>query len=392
MNDDPLTVSVSQLRVHALLEKTLCPSSNHRYNCKCVTLHRQYGPRLFKCNRFGCPFFRNGFETVSARDRHILIHDRPYKCDRPNCDFSHMGFASQARLNVHLTSHQKQGRGPATRPADVEEIDEVELMLLDAVKADDLDLVRDFRADITMLGEKFLLQAVKWSSREISEMLLDVCNNDSAINDKLLESALFAGNLEAVRILTRWGASPTRILGLPGNTSKVIELGSVELIKFLYPYYNTDFMDLQFLIPFGEPEPSEELRCIECLSLFLDWPNKQRELERCFNKNASSYRSIPIAKFLLRHGVHVDCERFTNNTALLRIAGNKTKRAAEFMKFLLESGANPRGEPSKDTRPLANRPGPRNISKWFGISWEQLVEESARKYAASSKQIEDETP
>ncbi|KAL8828541.1 MAG: hypothetical protein Q9191_002532 [Dirinaria sp. TL-2023a] len=170
VNEDPLTISTTQWRVHVLFEEILCSSpSNH------AAMKRQYGSRLFKCNRLGCPLFRTGFESKPERDRHLRSHNRPYKCDRPNCDFAQMGFGSQARLTAHLRYHEKPTEGFMAARTESYEDDELELVLLDAVKANDLDFVRD---DVPRFRKALLFEAVKSSSLAMLELLLQECDRE----------------------------------------------------------------------------------------------------------------------------------------------------------------------------------------------------------------------
>ena len=394
VNEDPLTISATQLRVHQLCEAALCPSTDHRQGCVCATMQRQYGSRLFKCNRFGCPYFRTGFEARSERDRHLRVHNRPYKCDRPNCDFSDMGFGSQARLNVHLQYHEKQAKKPAAHLANVDNEEDVKLIIFDAVKADDVDLVRDFIADVPRFSKQLLRQAVVSSSCGVLDVLLEACSSEEIIRSTVLEYAVRANNLEATRILLNWGASlKYSLMEVPNFDIMDIAMTtfSPEMIKLLlsHRYIHQRILRNEWINPVfdlslrSNLERSKVARYIQCLSLLPDWTDKRAAFEKCFVSNAQGPCSIAIAEFLLRNGVDINHRAKNRNTALFYASNKPTKTAAEFMKFLLESGADPLVPLTPNCRPLADQPGPRKISKWLGVSWEQLVEESRKKYAAS---------
>ena len=362
-------------------------------------MQRQYGSRLFKCNRFGCPYFRTGFETKPDRDRHLRVHDRPYKCDRPNCDFSDMGFGSQARLNVHLKYHEKQAKKPVAHLADIDDNEDVELIILDAVKADDVDLVRDFIADVPRFSRELLRKALVSCSCEMLDVLLKVCSNErnngrQYEESTILDDAVGADNLEAVRMLLGRGASlkykARSFLKFEGIFKATRNI-SPEMIKVLLSDRHIQELlakndwttpSIHFL-SLMRVEKSKEARFIQCLSLLPDWTTKKKTFISYFGANARGSCSIAIAEFLLRHGVDVNTRATTGNTALYRASRRKDQTGAEFMKFLLESGANPLAPASSKSQPIADRPGPRNISKWLGMSWEQLVEESRKKYNAS---------
>ena len=299
-----------------------------------------------------------------------------------------MGFASQARLNVHLRHHEKQITSPTARLAEVDNNDDVEIILLDAVEADDLDLVQDFIADVARFYDKLLKKAVKFSSCEMLEVLLNACNSIENIESTALAYAVDADNLEASRMLLHLGASPNLRLFGYACMSLAMTRKSPEMIKLLLPYnpvqgYWKQHKLLCSMIP-SQEQASLEARVIQCLSLLRDWTREENAFENCFTANAERCCSIAIADYLLRNGVTVDSRPNGSNTALRCASSKKDKSAAELMKFLLESGADPdNAKPRANSQPLKDRPGPRNISKWLGISWEQLVEESRKKYVAS---------
>ena len=298
-----------------------------------------------------------------------------------------MGFGSQARLNVHLRHHEKQGTSPTARLAEVDNNDDVELMLLDAVKTNDLDLVRDFIADVPRFHDKLLRQAVKSSSWEMLDALLSACNSEENIESTVLAYAVDADNLEASRILLDRGASTNPKLGRYECMSLALMNISPEMIKLLLPYNPVQgdlhsHKSLCCSIP-HQAEVSREARVIQCLSLLRDWTREKQAFEKCFRKNAERGCSIAIAEYLLKNGVTVDSRANGRRTALRAASSKSGERAAELMKFLLESGANPDDKGNANSQPIKDRPGPRNISKWLGVSWEQLVEESRKKHAAS---------
>ena len=300
-----------------------------------------------------------------------------------------MGFGSQARLNVHLQHHEKQGRTPVAHLTNVDHNeDDVELIILDAVEANDLDLVRDFTVEIPRFSEKLLSHAVVSSSCEMLELLLEVCKSEQDIESTILAHAVRANNLEATRVLLNRGASIYSRVDNYSCIDHAMMNVSPEMIKILFahePVHNSALSrkELRCMIP-SQPERFKEARVIQCLSLLRELIQERNAFETCFKVNAQRGCSIAIAKFLLRNGVNVDTVGNGGNTALSWASKKKDQRAAELMRFLLESGARPDFKSNlKGFTPIADRPGPRNISKWFGISWEQLVEESRKKYATS---------
>ncbi len=298
-----------------------------------------------------------------------------------------MGFASQARLYVHLRYHEKQRKVPVAHVADIDNKEDVELILLDAVKANDLDLVRDFIADVPRYREQVLGQAVNSSSCEMLEVLLDACKSEEIKEPAILMYAVRTDKLEATRMLLDRGASRDSAAHMQECMHIAMDNTSPEMIKGLLPYASvqlptTPQKHLGAMIPFRQDE-SKEARAIQCLSLLRDWTRVNNAFENCFLRNAERICSIALAEYLLQNGVDVNFDAYSSYTALYAASRTKSRRAAELMKFLLESGADPGIKGPKRRVPVADRPGPRNISKWLGISWEQLVEESGKKHAAS---------
>ena len=327
----------------------------------------------------------------------MRTHDRPYKCDRPKCDFSQMGFGSQTRLNVHLQYHVKQEKSHMAHIGDIDDkIDDsqdVELIVFDAVKTKNLDLVRDFIGDIANfvpnVRTNLLAEAAESSSCEVLEVLLEACNSNHHVESDLLPYAVKRDNLETARMLLDRGASVDSKLSSDPCMDLAMTNRSPEMIKILLPHgpvskSGTVMFPIQnflsAMIRFNA-DILEEAKAIQCLGLLRGRTTEEFAFERCFKRNSMQCCSIDIAKFLLRHGVDVNTE-YGGGTALYWASNRNTRRAAELMRFLLESGADPQITPP-GKRPIAKRLGPRNVSKWFGISWDQLVEESREKYEAS---------
>jgi hypothetical protein len=93
---------------------------------------------------------------------------------------------------------------------------------------------------------------------------------------------------------------------------------------------------------------------------------------------AKSTCSIPLAKELIELGADLDypTNEYTKNGGMtaLRLAAKKTtKEAALFMQFLLSQGASDTEHRNRDTVWIKNERGAKGISKWLGVTWEELV-------------------
>ena len=65
-------------------------------------LELKYGTHLFRCPRFSCKYFTEGFSTPDERERHVERHERPARCTDEHCRGSKIGFATKAQLERHL--------------------------------------------------------------------------------------------------------------------------------------------------------------------------------------------------------------------------------------------------------------------------------------------------
>lgn len=326
---------------------------------------------------------------MTDRDRHLRIHDRPYRCDRVNCEFSQIGFSSESRLKVHLKYHQEKTKIHLDQQAEINSHDDMEELLLDAVKADNLAAVGNFISEVPKFAKQLIRQAVQSASCEMLELLLEACDDLQMNPLDVLPWAVKADNFEATQILLDWGASAD------GGFSYIyhaMKNRSAEMIEVLLQYDLVEnplsthsIYTITHVIP-SRSEPDSDAKAIKCLSLLKNRTTERKPFDDCFIKNANLGCSIAIVRFLLQSGVDVNTRGAVGsadaNTALYEASKKRGKSAAELMRFLPESGADPSLRGSRKL--IADKPGPRNISKWFGISWEQLVEESAKVYAGSS--------
>lgn len=96
---------------------------------------------------------------------------------------------------------------------------------------------------------------------------------------------------------------------------------------------------------------------------------------------AATSRSVKLAKYLVEVGAPVD---YRNNhkclTPLHHAVTSDTLEAAELVKFLLGLGADPLSTVSsgrfgrEKIRQIRDEVGAKGISKWLGMSWDDLVE------------------
>jgi len=103
--------------------------------------------------------------------------------------------------------------------------------------------------------------------------------------------------------------------------------------------------------------------------------------------------SVKLAKFLIDCGANVDHKRCsTALTPLHRAARQTTAEAAEMMKFLLFQGADPEAKRSRVTLRIRDEKGAKGISKWLGMSWDDLVTKAKKERRRTGDETKPETP
>jgi len=170
-----------------------------------------------------------------------------------------------------------------------------------------------------------------------------------------------------------------------------LKIKSLPIIRLLLPAitYSNPY-DFPFHSLFNQGRsPNDEPVIIECLQAVLELSEHdlaQRALELAVAWDSS----IGIAEFLLENGATVDAiSRKAGYTILHWAAKNTTATAAEMVRFLLRQGADPNVK--KSGRLPGELPGAKNISKWLGLTWDELVESTRAERLAQSQQKNDES-
>lgn len=105
---------------------------------------------------------------------------------------------------------------------------------------------------------------------------------------------------------------------------------------------------------------------------------KERERRLVLPNIAHSSCSVNLARYAIQHGCGVDTQFNSKSLTALQIASRKTTpQAADLMRFLLLEGADPNKRTAK--RRIEDEKGAREISKWLGLTWEQLVERTTEE-------------
>jgi ankyrin repeat protein len=261
---------------------------------------------------------------------------------------------------------------------------DIEPLLLEAVRSNNFEYVDEYWHKVPQHLCKLVREAIVSASIDMLEHLLEACDNINNVDTHALNHAVKHNNIDIVQMLIKKGAVKwdNNSRQRHSDMSHAISNRSPEMIKLLLGLGCRDVADgFEKLLPSsGDAVATEAAE--ECFRI-LDGEfliTNQTHIDRCFRTNAEKSFNIPIAKLLLRNGADINKAGISGMgySALYAAAGNVSLKAAEFMQFLLKSGAelpNMRGS----LMPIEDRTGPRNISRWFGMEWANFVVQNTSK-------------
>jgi ankyrin repeat protein len=348
----------------------------------------------------GCKFYRIGFETDTERDSHVESHDRPFKCAFSNCDFAEIGFRSNAQLHQHsLKCHSNQITSSSSTTPSVYDINnlgskDLDAVLIDAVKAGEVHYVRDKCGQLPPKKlDRLMGIATASSTTSMVEMLLAHGANVNSSDSRPLIEAVGAGNLDIAKLLLENGANVNARRGIFGHNTldEALSRRNPEMISLLIAHGAdpTSRSETLCCLVTREGNGEEDMKAMECVNLIGKGLKHTKELSDTLRTVAKRSCSISLASFLLKAGANIN-SRGISAPPLYWAANRTTKPAADFMKFLLQSGADPtlgwRGKIPGDMK------GAKNISRWLGMPWDELVESIQAERAANADPTRDTLP
>jgi hypothetical protein len=360
-------------------------------------LQRHWGSRLFKCHFFSCSFFRQGFPTRKACEDHLKHHEKPWKCFASGCDWAEIGFTSKYQRDNHWFQVHQNNTSATPIPLDsVSDPDVLQSLLFELVSVSNVDELQRLLPHATGI-----IWEVRW---------------------ELSRSAARRGSLPMVQLLFPWcfrGADKSwnEEKYLTGVAVAAIESEDVELIKWILPKsyegdslfsremrlviaaviltnsfevfdvwedsirvfkddWGHEMFDKEVLVA-AKNHPAMEKRLMETWRMLVESKQLSQWYVCCgLTSVAGSSLSIPQAKVLLELGADINHPRKPwrrhGLTALHTAVKKSTAEGAEFVKFLLMNGANPRYGYGK--REIDWEIGAMGISQWLGVRWKDLVE------------------
>lgn len=391
----PLSIFAVYMEFHCQLDLLLCQGKHHEPGCYCQELQNSYGQRVFKCDRFGCRFHQLGFETRRERDTHVKAHDRSFKCPETACQFSDIGFKSETALRQHVDQFHRERFVIQSTSQIFNDMEpkQLESLLVDSVLANEIGYVRHFlggASDEETSNEAYLT-ALRSSSVAMVELFLHSGKNiDEAQRSQhsyvpLIEAVRHI-NFEVAKFLLSRGCdlhkkdtSPTE-----NNDWRALDLvmriynpdSSLEFVTLLLDHGVDLSMRKVNLCALISSNIKNCLPVIQMLDIFKSTARNGDGFNDVLEAVGERNYSIEIAEYLLKNGANINTKGSNSRprgASPLHLAARKSSlNAAKFVKFLLESGADPFLK-VRDRLP-GDQYGAQKISKWLGITWDELVE------------------
>lgn len=390
---DPLTLTETEARFRKLLESMLCKTTKHRSNCACQKLKNIYGGSIYKCGRPGCPSYTDGFHTRASRDQHMQRHSRPFKCQYSECHFAAFGFAKETDLESHSAKTHSQNlqavSGATQGLTNASNEEELKSMLIDAVQENDFSMIQAEQDTVRESVLDLLVNAYRGRSSDamIKHLVgeLPARNTDTSerpdeeLCREIIKASVERGHYDVVQSICRydqgklWNKSILRFVGTKRCADLIeIVLPSIDVLEWRSPDGDLGWRALfNEIIPL-RPDAQEEILALACLDKLQSHLSSYKNLSKLLLLDlARRCCSIAIAELLLANGAEID---FGSGglSPLTCAAQENSREAAKFMEFLVRKGA--RTSIRTRGKLLSELPGPKNIQKWIGITWTELVE------------------
>ena len=385
---DPLTISASSVRIYQQFNDLLCRGNKHQ-NCHCEVIQWHYGQRLFKCGYLSCSFRRHGFESRSLQKSHMKHHNRPWKCSIQDCAYAEGGFLSRKMRDDHYKDHI--ATGPREVPyAENPEPDEIQPLLFDLVKADEVEVVKSLLSQFEALPREIKTALRECAASFGSGAMIDLIepfHRDTFPTDSI-KSSIRAGNVDLFKHLLSRSKSLNHhwIRHYSGLVHEVLSSDSEEIFETWVGYIDYDrkakdsspwgtHFTMQSVIMTTAGHPGRE----NLLITIWEKADILKSFDRLYLGSAlisvaSSTCSVKLAKYFVDHGVEVDFRRsHLYLTPLHRAARQNSAAAAEMMKYLLLQGADPELTARRSALKIRDEKGAKGIAQWLGMSWDELI-------------------
>ena len=397
--------------IHSTFNRLLCPGSGKHHHrplpdCNCDRLKGLYGDDgLHKCDRIFCKLHRKGFQTAHEREAHIRAHDRPYKCSSQTCEYKDIGFKLARDLLKHeKTFHRSLCLAERSETSvKVEGMNSLDKLLENAIEAGDIDFLSQYLPRVDKkISDQLFVHAIATSTAPVVEFFINAGHQldqplqsifpSSDVGYFPLHCAVRNGNLETFNLLLRAGCDVyARGSGMnQASLNMAVNLDDIskklQIIKVLKEYgckLSERKAPLKML-PGTKVRQDEEWQLIELLELFKSTQREDDSFTNVFESFVlirEKYHLFEVTSYLLRNGVDVNTRfHFYGRHHPMQFAVVRYKSLnkinAEFLRFLLQSGADPYATNARQ-KTAGDYAAVKRLPKLLGMSWEELVESTA---------------
>ncbi len=295
---------------------------------------------------------------------------------------------------------------PDTRTLDK---DEMQALFFDLVRADrtaevkqllghfeamSLDLQKELLRIVSEVGSGVMMGVLYKAC--VTRELKTVFEGSFQLWTSPLETAARSKNVDVVQWILRNPESKPTFLSWASIVVSALESDSEEIFQCLLQEFAERFttprarrqtsptaMALDVIIVKATARQPDRERRLLLLWDKLRGDFRETNLSPCLRYVAETCYSIPLAKALLCYGAAINSSNLgsstpdgwsTHRTPLHRALRRSSPEAAEMARFLLYRGANPETTSSKSKhQSMRDEIGAKEIWKWLGMSWDELV-------------------
>jgi hypothetical protein len=340
-------------------------------------------------------------------------HDRPWKCSIEECEYAEGGFLSRKMRDDHYRSHRQPGHSEGLDVGKLD-VDEIQPLLFDLVKANEVNAFKSLLGQYETLHSSAKLSLQECAATFGSVEMIDLVEPFIKTNFPLhsLEQSMRAGNKDIFNhLMSRSRDCTDPFWNYMGLLLGILKSDSEEYFETWVRYAHNEWQaqavtdgKLSHLRQWEDYRlPSMGLLAFQTV---LDHPVRQNflitiwdkfevvtflaknrtKLNNVFTKAVVVSMSIKIVEYLLDGGAEVDF-RLSDKylTPLHHAARQDSAAAAEMMKFLLLRGADPDLKAERSRLSIREEKGAKNIAKWLGMSWDELVAKTQEERAALNR-------
>lgn len=428
---DPLSIMHTSTRIQQILGQQLCKDPGAECELadrvgheNCAEILHYYGKRPFKCKFPRCEFWRQGFEDRTSKTQHERSHENAVKCHVPGCKFEKIGFLSEKMRQKHIQEgHLSDLPQPKLDASELKK-DSVRPLLHYLVAENRVEEVRDVLSDLSnpyaygffaygflqfrllasFMGSPAMLKLFEKHTDQYCQRLcvtesikgrneMTMAHNLASLQEPMVSNPrtseediffqiLSRGWLEGLKLWCK--ASRKQLEGRHiGNKKNPEELVGSYL-------FDPRVLRIAAKGPAGEEALLFLWRESGLVSYITDIP---RWANRTLRNVVISRCSVALATELLSRGADVNWQpNFRTKTALHCAVERDSAEGAEMIRFLLLRGGDPeafyigsrdrdeletkKGKAEENRKYIRDEKGAKNICKWLGKSWNELVGET----------------